>query len=90
MNHSTLHQSVIAVRTLALRTMRAIQFSFRADQNWVARTSRAMTIVLMMAAMTSLSACGVKSDLMLPDGKPTPKGEKDPSKPPPVQQQQGL
>jgi predicted small lipoprotein YifL len=46
--------------------------------------------VVAMALALSVSACGVKSDLMLPDGKPTPKGEKDPSKPPPPQQQQGL
>jgi predicted small lipoprotein YifL len=36
-----------------------------------------------------VAGCGVKNDLVLPDGKPTPKGQKDPSKPP-AQQQQGL
>ena len=30
----------------------------------------------------ALSACGVKSDLMRPNGNPTPKSEDDPSKPP--------
>jgi predicted small lipoprotein YifL len=30
----------------------------------------------------SLSACGVKSDLVKPDGKPTPKDQRDPSRPP--------
>jgi predicted small lipoprotein YifL len=47
-------------------------------------------VVVALALALGMGACGVKSDLMLPDGKPTPKGEKDPSKPPPVQQQQGL
>jgi predicted small lipoprotein YifL len=30
----------------------------------------------------SLSACGVKSDLVKPDGKPTSKDQHDPSRPP--------
>ncbi|HWA04113.1 MAG TPA: lipoprotein [Rhizomicrobium sp.] len=38
--------------------------------------------VLAAALVLSLAACGVKSDLVLPDGKQTAKGEKDPSKPP--------
>jgi len=29
-----------------------------------------------------LTACGVKNDLVRPNGQPTPKSEKDPSKPP--------
>ncbi|MEJ1967588.1 MAG: lipoprotein [Rhizomicrobium sp.] len=37
-----------------------------------------------------VTGCGVKSDLLLPNGKPTPKTEKDPSKPPPQQQQQNV
>jgi predicted small lipoprotein YifL len=43
-----------------------------------------MTLRLLLAAVLTLSlaACGVKSDLVLPDGKPTAKNEKDPSKPP--------
>ena len=44
-----------------------------------------MAIVLALAL--GVAGCGVKSDLLLPGGKPTPKGEKDPSKPPPQQQQ---
>jgi len=43
----------------------------------------ALTFLLVLA----VAGCGVKSDLVMPDGKPTPKGEKDPSKPPPQQQQ---
>jgi predicted small lipoprotein YifL len=62
--------------------MRATHFSFRIRQNWAARTSRAMTILVLVGALP-LSACGVKNDLVMPDGKPTPKNEKDPSKPPP-------
>ncbi|MEJ0027935.1 MAG: hypothetical protein WDN01_18065 [Rhizomicrobium sp.] len=34
-----------------------------------------------------VAGCGVKNDLVMPDGKPTPKGQKDPSKPPTTQQQ---
>ncbi len=30
----------------------------------------------------ALSACGVKSDLVRPDGKPTTKDQRDPSRPP--------
>ncbi len=43
-----------------------------------------MTLRLLFAVTLALAltGCGVKSDLLLPDGKPTPKSEKDPSKPP--------
>jgi hypothetical protein len=43
-------------------------------------------LIAFLGLALSLSACGVKSDLMMPDGKPTPKGQKDPSKPPPPMQ----
>ena len=43
-------------------------------------------IILAFFLALSVSGCGVKSDLVLPDGKPSPKGEKDPSKPPSQQQ----
>ena len=46
-----------------------------------------LRIVLAIALALARRSCGVKNDLVLPDGKPTPKGEKDPSKPPPQQQQ---
>ena len=51
-----------------------------------------MKLRLIVAVVLALgvAACGVKSDLVTPDGKPTPKGQKDPSKPPAQQQQQGL
>jgi predicted small lipoprotein YifL len=39
-----------------------------------------LAIALMLAL--SVSACGVKTDLLLPNGKPTPKTQKDPSQPP--------
>jgi predicted small lipoprotein YifL len=38
--------------------------------------------VLLLMAFVTLSACGTKSDLTRPDGKPTPTDEQDPSKPP--------
>jgi hypothetical protein len=78
----TLPQAVIT------RFTRATQFSFRGKQKWLARTSRAMTILVVLGLSAAVSGCGVKSDLLTPDGKPTPKGQKDPSKPPPQQQQQ--
>jgi len=42
----------------------------------------ALNLALALALLLSVSGCGVKSDLVMPDGKATPKGEKDPSKPP--------
>ena len=49
-----------------------------------------MTIFFVLGLSAAVASCGVKNDLVMPSGKPTPKGEKDPSKPPPQQQQQGL
>jgi predicted small lipoprotein YifL len=43
-------------------------------------------IILIFTLAFALAGCGVKNDLVLPDGKPSPKGEKDPSKPPSQQQ----
>jgi predicted small lipoprotein YifL len=40
------------------------------------RIAAAVTLALMLAS------CGVKNDLVLPDGKQTAKGQHDPSKPP--------
>jgi len=42
----------------------------------------ALRLALAFAFLLAVSGCGVKSDLVMPDGKVTPKGEKDPSKPP--------
>lgn len=39
-------------------------------------------LLILLALPFLLSACGVKSDLVRPNGKPTAKGDKDPSKPP--------
>lgn len=41
-----------------------------------------MKHLIVVAALLLLAACGVKNDLVLPDGKPTAKGQHDPSKPP--------
>ncbi|MGZ5924566.1 MAG: lipoprotein [Rhizomicrobium sp.] len=41
-----------------------------------------LRVLLIFALALSVSGCGVKNDLTLPDGKTTPKDEKDPSKPP--------
>lgn len=42
-----------------------------------------LRLILAVAVALTAASCGVKSDLVTPDGKPTAKGEKDPSKPPP-------
>ena len=39
-------------------------------------------ILLLMALSLLVTSCGVKNDLARPDGKPVPKDEPDPSKPP--------
>jgi predicted small lipoprotein YifL len=43
-----------------------------------------MKISAILAALVALSlvGCGVKSDLMPPNGKPAPKHQHDPSRPP--------
>lgn len=41
-----------------------------------------LRLVIALSLVFSLSACGSKSPLLMPDGKPTPKHEKDPSEPP--------
>jgi hypothetical protein len=37
---------------------------------------------LILLASLLLASCGVKSDLSMPNGKPTPSDQQDPSKPP--------
>jgi predicted small lipoprotein YifL len=39
-------------------------------------------IAAILALSLVLASCGVKNELVLPDGKPTAKNQKDPSKPP--------
>ncbi|HWD50604.1 MAG TPA: hypothetical protein VG309_11795 [Rhizomicrobium sp.] len=41
-----------------------------------------LRIALILGLAISVSACGVKNDLLMPNGKETPKNQKDPSKPP--------
>jgi predicted small lipoprotein YifL len=41
-----------------------------------------MRILLSLVVALALAGCGVKSDLVMPDGKPTPKSQHDPSRPP--------
>jgi predicted small lipoprotein YifL len=45
-----------------------------------------LRIILTFFLALAVAGCGVKNDLVLPDGKPSPKGEKDPSKPPQQQE----
>jgi predicted small lipoprotein YifL len=39
-------------------------------------------LVLALSLLLALPACGTKSALLMPDGKSTPKGTRDPSEPP--------
>jgi predicted small lipoprotein YifL len=41
-----------------------------------------MKKLVLLALIATLAACGVKNDLIKPNGQPTPAGERDPSKPP--------
>jgi predicted small lipoprotein YifL len=42
-----------------------------------------LRVLAVIAALSlALASCGVKNDLVMPDGKPTAKNQKDPSKPP--------
>ena len=41
-----------------------------------------LRLALAFAFLLSASGCGVKSDLQKPNGHPTQKSDKDPSKPP--------
>ena len=47
------------------------------------KTRLFLVLSLAIAAPLVVSGCGVKTDLLMPNGKPTPKDQKDPSKPPP-------
>ncbi|HEY0299715.1 MAG TPA: lipoprotein [Rhizomicrobium sp.] len=49
---------------------------------FVGEVKRKLAPVLAVSLALGIASCGVKNDLVLPDGKPTPKSEKDPSKPP--------
>jgi predicted small lipoprotein YifL len=50
----------------------------RAVLSCVPRASSALSLVLAL----TLAGCGTKTELLLPDGKPNPAGQKDPSQPP--------
>ncbi|MFL5237754.1 MAG: LPS translocon maturation chaperone LptM [Rhizomicrobium sp.] len=39
-------------------------------------------LLIALATTLAVSACGVKSDLLMPNGKATPKNQHDPSRPP--------
>ena len=41
-----------------------------------------LRLILALAVAFSLAGCGVKGDLEKPNGKPTPKNEKNESQPP--------
>jgi predicted small lipoprotein YifL len=41
-----------------------------------------LRLVLAFALALAVPACGVKTDLLMPNGKQTPKNQKDPSRPP--------
>jgi predicted small lipoprotein YifL len=39
-------------------------------------------LVVVLSLALAIAACGTKSDLLKPNGDPTPKSQKDPSQPP--------
>jgi predicted small lipoprotein YifL len=41
-----------------------------------------LRLMLAFALALAVPACGIKSDLLMPDGKATAKNQKDPSRPP--------
>jgi hypothetical protein len=41
-----------------------------------------LRIFLVIGLAFAVASCGTKSDLVMPNGKDTPKGQKDPSRPP--------
>ena len=41
-----------------------------------------LRLLVVLGLLLAVPACGTKDDLIMPNGKATPKGEKDPSNPP--------
>ena len=41
-----------------------------------------LRLLVILGLALAVSGCGVKSDLLMPNGKPTPKDQQDPSQPP--------
>ena len=41
-----------------------------------------LRLLVVFGLLLAVPACGTKNDLLMPNGQPTPKGEKDPSRPP--------
>jgi len=41
-----------------------------------------LRLLIVLGLVLAVPACGVKSDLLMPNGKSTPKNQKDPSRPP--------
>ena len=41
-----------------------------------------LRLLIVLGLALAVPACGVKSDLLLPNGKSTPKNQKDPARPP--------
>lgn len=40
-----------------------------------------LRLLVVLGLLLAVPACGTKDDLIMPNGKATPKGQKDPSKP---------
>jgi predicted small lipoprotein YifL len=57
--------------------------------DWMAGSSPAMVklglvlkLIVAFALMLPVAACGTKTELLMPNGKPTPRDQRDPSQPP--------
>lgn len=61
-----------------------VEIDKQAGRAHIARRRIGMMFRLLLALGLSLaiSGCGIKSDLLMPNGKPTPKSQRDPSRPP--------
>jgi predicted small lipoprotein YifL len=41
-----------------------------------------LRVIVALALMMPVAACGTKTELLMPNGKPTPRDQRDPSQPP--------
>jgi predicted small lipoprotein YifL len=79
----------ICARERAIRSWRLNVFAFQRNplrlRDSVCKTNSAAIFVRLLIAfalMLPVAACGTKTELLLPNGKPAPRDQRDPSQPP--------